>query len=415
MRNWAGNIGYSTADVRNPQSMDELQETVAAASRVKALGSGHSFNAVVDCTGTLISTRALPHSVQIDSAAAVAEVPAATTYAELGWQLHREGWALHNMGSLPHISVAGACATGTHGSGVDHGCLATSVVALEMVCADGSVMSFRVGDPDFSGTVLALGSLGVVTRLWLSLLPTYELAQDVLLDVPSSVVTEQGVNLLSSAWSVSIFTSFRNPLTVDAVWRKSRLDAVPLSAASSWEGRQATDPMHPITGSDASAATEQLGRPGPWHERLPHFRADFTPSAGDELQSEFFVALDRLDEVWPQLVAGSPTFRDALQVMEVRTVASDDLWLSPFHDRRTLAIHATWVSDPNQANPALRALEILLAPYEPLPHWAKVFEAWDPLDIDRKYPDASRFRLLADKLDPERRFVNDYLTRLGVR
>ena len=418
MRNWAGNITYSTADVRAPGSMAELQETVAAATRVKALGSGHSFNDVLDCSGTLVSTRGLPLTLQVDAGSAEAEVPGALTYAEVGAELHRQGWALPNMGSLPHISVAGACATGTHGSGVGNGCLATSVVGVELVRADGSLLTARSEDPDFPGLVLSLGALGVVTRLWLRLLPTYDVAQDVLLDVPSSVVAERGVELLSSAWSVSIFTTFADPRAVDSVWRKRRVDSAAdpdSDTAKTWGGRRAEVPVHPIRGLDAGAATEQLGRPGPWHERLPHFRAAFTPSVGDELQSEFFVPLDSLGEVWPRLVAESPRFADALQVMEVRTIAADQLWLSPFHDRPTLAVHATWVSDLALVEPALAALEALLAPYDPRPHWGKVFTAPDPELLALGYPELPRFRQLADRLDPEGCFVNDYLRRMAVR
>ena len=420
MRNWAGNITYSTADVREPRSVAELQETVAAAARVKALGSGHSFNDIVDCPETLVSTRGLPLALQVDAGTGVAEVPGALTYAEVGAELHRQGWALPNMGSLPHISVAGACATGTHGSGVGNGCLATSVVGVELVRADGSLVTARSGDPDFPGLVLSLGSLGVVTRVWLQLLPTYDVAQDVLLDVPSAVVAEQGVELLSSAWSVSLFTTFGAPETLDSVWRKRRVDTdadtdTDPDKGETWGGRRAEVPVHPILGLDAGAATEQLGRPGPWHERLPHFRAAFTPSVGDELQSEFFVPLESLGQVWPRLVAESPTFAGALQVMEVRTVAADELWLSPFHDRRTLAVHATWVSDLDVVAPALAALEALLAPYDPRPHWGKVFAPRDLQILAFSYPELPRFRELADRLDPERCFVNGYLSRMGVR
>jgi len=416
MRNWAGNVTYSTGDVREPRTMAELQEAVAGSDRVRALGSGHSFNDLIDCTGTVVSTRALPYGIEIDSAAAVVEVPAAATYAELGVRLQAGGWALANMGSLPHISVAGACATGTHGSGVGNGCLATSVVGVELVCAGGEVTMARRGDADFAGMVLSLGSLGVVTRLWLALLPTYDVAQDVLLDVASSTITDRGVELLSSAWSVSLFTSFADPRVVDAVWRKARVDDVVAAAVDDWGGRRADVAVHPIRGLDAAAATEQLGRPGPWHERLPHFRAAFTPSVGDELQSEFFVPLDRLGEVWPRLVEASPGFVEALQVMEVRTVAADELWLSPFHGRRTLAVHATWVSDLAVVAPALTALETVLAPYDPRPHWGKVYgDRWGPATVTAAYPDLPRFQQLAERLDPQRCFVNDYVSRMGVR
>jgi xylitol oxidase len=288
------------------------------------------------------------------------------------------------------------------------------VVGVELVLADGSLVRSRLEDPDFPGMVLSLGSLGVVTRLWLQMLPTYDLAQEVILDVPSSAISRNGTELLSSAWSVSLFTSFRNPQTLDSVWRKSRVD-VESSPGDTWGGRLATAAVHPILGLDATTATEQLGRIGPWHERLPHFRATSTPSVGDELQSEFFVPLTSLGELWPQLVAGSPKFAGALRVMEIRAVADDGLWLSPFHDRQTLAVHATWVSSINSVIPALTALEEILEPYEPRPHWAKVFRSWDPEHVTEKYPAIVQFQALAARLDPRMCFVNDYLRRTGIR
>jgi xylitol oxidase len=414
MRNWAGNVAYSTADVREPRSVEELQEVVAGAERVKALGSGHSFNEVIDCPGTLVSTRALPHVIDVDTERAEVEVPGAATYAELGSHLHAAGWGLPNMASLPHISLAGACATGTHGSGVGNGCLASSVVGVELVSGDGTVVTSRRGEPDFPGMVLNLGALGVVTRLWLELQPTYDVAQDVLLGVPSSTVAEQGIELISSAWSVSLFTSFKDPQVLDSVWRKSRVHA-DADLDNTWGGGRADVAVHPIMGLDASAATEQLGGVGPWHERLPHFRASFTPSVGDELQSEFFVPLEILPELWPRIVAESPAFVDALQVMEIRAIAADDLWLSPFHQRQTLAVHATWVSDLDRVLPALAALQAVLAPYDPRPHWGKVFRSWDTASTAETYPDLARFQELAGRLDPEERFVNDYLRRVGAR
>ncbi|MXG88313.1 FAD-binding protein [Nocardioides flavescens] len=421
MRNWAGNVTYTATEVAEPASLPELQEAVAAARRVRATGSGHSFNDVVDVVAAddlLVSTRGLPGEVVVDRDAGLVEVPGRTTYADLGASLHRDGWALPNTGSLPHISVAGAAATGTHGSGVGNGCLASAVAAVELVRADGELETLREGDPEFPGAVLSLGSLGVVTRLWLHLQPTYDVAQDVLLDVPSDVVVERGADLLSSAWSVSLFTRFSDPSRIDSVWRKRRVGhgGDTGDATETWGGRVAETAVHPIVGLDASAATEQLGVPGPWHERLPHFRAAFTPSVGDELQSEFFVPLDVLGELWPRLVEASPEFRDALQVSEIRAIAPDEMWLSPFRGGPMLAVHFTWVSDLEVVRPALAAAERVLAAYDPRPHWGKVYGPWwDTARVAAAYPELPRFQALGERLDPERCFVNRYVERLGVR
>ena len=417
MRNWAGNIAFSAEDLVAPATVEELRQVVTAAPRVRALGSRHSFNTVADTVGLHVSTRGLELTrdrvVDVDEARHVAVVPGGATYAEVARELHRRGWALHNMGSLPHISIAGATATGTHGSGTTNGNLSTAVVGLELVLADGELLEVHDDDLDFGGMVLALGTLGVVTRLWLRVEPTYDVAQDVVLGVPLAQAVEASQEILASAHSVSIFSSFAQPGVVDSIWRKQRTDTSPRD--ETWGGRAATEPVHPIVGLDAEAATEQLGRPGPWHQRLPHFREEFTPSVGEELQSEYFLPREHAGAALLALAEHSADFADALQVFEMRTVAADDLWLSPSHGRDTVAVHATWVSGIERVRGPLTAFEAAIAPFDPRPHWGKVFLGFDGDRLARHYPELGRFRDLAARLDPERCFVNDYLTGLGVR
>lgn len=418
MRNWAGNVVFSTDDVRRPTSVEELQDAVAGSRLVRALGTGHSFSTIADTTGTLVSTRDLRLEIVIDPEQRVAIVPGGASYATVATALHTAGWALPNLGSLPHISVAGACATGTHGSGVALGCLATSVVGLELVRADGELWQVHRGDPDFPGSVLSLGALGVVTRLWLRIEPTYDVTQSVLLDLPARRAVDEVDAILSSATSVSLFSAFGDPATIDSVWCKQRTDAPgPGSADGSrtFGGRPAETPQHPLKGIDASAATEQLGRPGPWHERLPHFRMAFTPSVGDEIQSEFFLDREHAGAALEALTAAAARVRPALQVFEMRTIAADDLWLSPFRERDAVAVHLTWVSDLDVVRPCLSALEAALEPFDPTPHWGKVSLGFDAGRIADLFPLLPRFRALAERLDPERCFVNDYLVERGVR
>ncbi len=416
MRNWAGNLTFSTDDVRRPTSVEELQHVVAEARLVRALGTAHSFSTVADTPGTLVSTRDLPLGIDVDAEHRVAVVPGGASYATVATALHAAGWALPNLGSLPHISVAGACATGTHGSGVALGCLATSVVGLELVRADGELWQVHRGDADFDGAVLSLGALGVVTRLWLRVEPTYDVAQTVVLDVPARSAIDEAAAILSSATSVSIFSAFGDPATIDSVWRKQRVDAAATADVSqTYGGRLAEAPQHPITGIDASAATEQLGRPGPWHERLPHFRMAFTPSVGDEIQSEFFLDREHAGAALEALTAAAERVRPALMVFEMRTIAADTLWLSPFRERDAVAVHATWVSDLDVVRPCLSALQELLEPFDPTPHWGKVSLGFDADRIARLFPLLAQFRALGERLDPERCFVNDYLVDRGVR
>jgi xylitol oxidase len=402
MRNWAGNITYSARRVHAPRTVEQLQELVAGADRIRALGTGHSFNRVADTPGDLVTLAELDVPIEFDDAAARVTVPAGARYGEVSVALQRRGLALANLGSLPHISVAGACATGTHGSGTRNRCLATQAVAIEFVRADGELVRVDQRNAAFPGCVVTLGALGIATRVTLAVEPTYDLRQDVWLDAPLESVLENLDEIMASGYSVSLFSGPSRPDIVDKIWIKSSSAVVPPA------GSAATTPQHPITGQDASAATEQLGARGPWHERLPHFRLAFTPSSGEEQQSEYLVPrVHGADAI--RAVHGLDLTR-ALQVAEFRAIAADDLWLSPFHSRDTVALHFTWVDDDAAVHDAVTRVERALAPYDPRPHWGKVF-LLDPSTVRAHYLRLTDFRQLAAQHDPNRKFGNDFLER----
>jgi xylitol oxidase len=407
LRNWAGNITFSARQLYTPHSVEELQQVVAESDHVHAIGTAHSFNRIADTTGDLVSVRDLGQAITVDADARTVTVPAGARYGEVAALLQEQGFALHNLGSLPHISVAGACATGTHGSGVANRCLSAAAVAIEFVRADGELVRVARGDDDFAGSVLTLGALGVVTSVTLAVEPTYDLRQDVWLDVPLANVLDHLDEVMSLGYSVSLFSDALGTGVIDKVWIKSRGTDAP--DAARFGGRPATEPQHPITGQDVSAATEQLGVPGPWHERLPHFRLAFTPSSGDEQQTEFLLPREH----GPAALAAVHALglgQDVLQVAEFRTIAADDLWLSPFHGRDTIAVHFTLVDDDARVHETVTALERALAPYDPRPHWGKVFVA-EPAAVRAHYPRLDDFRALAADHDPNRKFGNDFLTR----
>jgi xylitol oxidase len=406
LRNWAGNVTFSTQRLHAPTTVDQLQQLIADRTHVRALGTGHSFNRIADTTGDLVTVRELPPGFEIDEAKRTVTVPAGARYGEVADALHARGLALHNLGSLPHISVAGAAATGTHGSGNTNRCLAAAAVGVEFVRADGALIHVGEGDHGFGGSVLALGALGIVVRLALAVEPAYEIRQDVWLDAPLDTVLENLDEVMSAGYSVSLFSDPGTPERIDKIWIKSR--DVQAVDGRQWGARPAPQAVHPISGQDARAATEQGGVPGPWHERLPHFRASFTPSSGDEQQSEYLVprehaaaaiaAVHRLD------------LADVLQVAEFRTVAPDDLWLSPCHGRPTAALHFTWHDDEPGVCAAVAKLESALAPFDPRPHWGKVF-GLSPADVQRHYPRLRDFRDLLNEHDPDRKFGNAFLER----
>ncbi|MEU4089512.1 FAD-binding protein [Streptomyces aureus] len=404
LTNWAGNITYAAGQLHRPASLDALRALVTDSSRVRVLGSGHSFNEIADPgpDGVLLSLTALPPSVDVDTTARTVRVSGGVRYAELARRVHEHGLALHNMASLPHISVAGSVATGTHGSGVTNGSLAAAVREVELVTADGSVLAVGRGEERFGGAVTALGALGVVTALTLDLEPTFEVSQHVFTELPLEGIDFETV--AASAYSVSLFTDWRRP-GFRQVWLKRRTDrpapdfpwAVP-----------ATEALHPVPGMPARNCTRQLGVPGPWHERLPHFRAEFTPSSGAELQSEYLLARADALAALHALDAISDTIAPVLQICEVRTVAADDQWLSPSYGRDTVALHFTWIEDTGAVLPVVRRVERALAPFGPRPHWGKVFTV-PPAVLAERSPRLDAFRALADELDPAGTFTNAFV------
>ncbi|WP_328848752.1 FAD-binding protein [Micromonospora zamorensis] len=407
-RNWAGNVRYAARAFHRPTSVDELRRLVAGSNRIRAVGSGHSFNRFGDTDGDLVSLAGLPPVVDLDRERGQVTVSGAMRYGDLARHLHTQGYALANLASLPHISVAGAVATATHGSGQTHGNLASAVAGLELVTADGDLLRVDRDADTFAGMVVGLGALGLVTRVTLDVVPTFELRQYVRLDLDREALDEA----LGSAYSVSVFTDFRSS-RLREVWRKQVADQPPPPA--DWLGTTAADaPRHPVLGMPVENCTPQLGEPGPWHERLPHFKLGFTPSSGDELQSEYHVprtaaadALAALDDV-AHLIA------PVLLVSELRTVAADELWLSPNHQRDSFVLHFTWVDDTAAVLPVVAQVEERLAPFAPRPHWGKVFVT-DPAELAARYPRHADFAALLRHLDPTGTFRTELLDRYFPR
>jgi len=402
--NWAGNVTFTAPDVLRPRSLDQLRAMVGRTPKVHALGAGHSFSLVAD-SPALVTLDGLPAEVEIDSARATARVSAGIRYAELARGLDARGFALANLASLPHITVAGAVATGTHGSGSRNGALATSVAGIEMITADGDLVAF--GPEETSGSVVALGALGVVSTLVLTLVPSFTIRQWVYENMPRAELDARFEEIFASGYSVSVFTTWRDPGNLDQVWVKHRADdgwTVP----DRWHGARLADGQrHPVPGMPPGYTTAQGGAEGPWHERLPHFRPDFTPSAGDELQTEYLLPRDQAVAALAALDGLAPRIAPVLLVSELRTVAADDQWLSPCYGRETAAIHFTWRKDPAAVNALLPAIEERLAPLRPRPHWGKLFTL-PAAQIRASYPRLEEFGRLMTSYDPAGKFRNSF-------
>jgi alditol oxidase len=409
--NWAANYRYGAAGLHYPKTVEDLQEIVSRSEKVRALGSRHSFNAIADSEGELVSLSRLRRVFELNEERRTVTIDGGARYGEICRDLHARGFAVPNMASLPHISVAGACATATHGSGVKNQVLAAAVLGLEMVLADGSLacLSREANGEVFDGAVVGLGALGIVTRLTLDLVPAFDIRQDVFEDLPFDALDDQLEEVLQGGYSVSLFTDWKSGLFLQ-VWRKSVVtDGDGFAEEETWLGmRRATSPVHPIAELSAESCTPQMGLPGPWHERLPHFRFEHTPSSGEELQSEYLVPRQHAIAALKAMESLGPRIGPLLQISEVRTVAEDRLWMSPCYRQPCIAIHFTWVKDWRAVREILPDVEAALEPFDARPHWGKLF-TMDSVRVRSLYSKLAEFRGLAQAYDPGGKFSNAFL------
>jgi alditol oxidase len=408
--NWAGNIAFSAREFHRPATVSELQAVVARARRIRVVATGHSFNDMADSPGAQVTLAGLPPEVEVDSAASRVRVAGGMSYAAVAGRLNRQGLALHNLASLPQISVAGACATGTHGSGRQNQSLAAAVCAMELVTAGGDLTELRRGDGSFPGAVVHLGALGVVTRLVLQVVPSFDVSQRVYEDLPLEVLDDHFAGIMAAGYSVSMFTDWRAP-RLTQLWIKRREHAAsPVTEEPWFAARPATSARNPVPGLPPDNCTRQLGVPGPWFERLPHFRPEFTPSAGDELQSEYLLPAGYALPALRALRQIGDRVAPVLRICEIRMIAADDLWLSPCYRQDSVAFHFTWIPDTAAVLPVVTLIEQGLAPFGARPHWGKVFTA-PAAELRARYERLPDFLNLMHHYDPAAKFCNAYTTR----
>jgi alditol oxidase len=408
--NWAGNYTYSTDRLDLPKTVEEVQQVVKSRSPLKALGARHSFNGIADSTGDQISLKYLDQMV-VDGKSRTVAVGAGVTYGQLAPYLDGQGYALHNLASLPHISVAGACATATHGSGDKNGNLATAVSAMEIVVPGGevAVLSREQDGEKFRGAVVALGGLGVVTKVTLDVQPAFQMRQVVYENLPMAQLEGHLDDIFSSGYSVSLFTDWQNH-RITQVWIKSRVEKGAASKLNPefFGATLAKEKLHPLRGHAAENCTEQMGIPGPWYERLPHFRMNFTPSSGAELQSEYFVPRGKGYEAILAVEQLRDYVTPHLLISELRTIDADDLWMSPCYKQPSMTIHFTWKPEWPAVSKVLPMIEEKLAPFSARPHWAKLF-TMSPLRLKSLYVKLPDYQALLAHYDPGGKFRNGFL------
>jgi xylitol oxidase len=406
--NWAQSHRFGAQLLQHPATAAEVRELVLAGGAVRALGTRHSFTDLADSVGRLISLDRLETDLLIDAGAQTASFSPGIRYGDLATQLQEHDWALHNLASLPHISVAGAVATGTHGSGDRNGNLATAVAALEFIDGTGELVRLSRGDADFEGAVVALGALGIVTRITLDIEPTFDVRQDLYDGLSWDAAIANFDAITASAYSVSLFTTWVGD-TIPIAWLKSRMDA-PVPPDELFGARHQIRDEHMIPGQPASNTTTQSGVPGPWNDRLAHFKLGFTPSNGDELQSEYLVPRRNILAAIEAMRDVGSRIAPLLLISELRTMTADRLWLSGAYETDAVGVHFTWKKLPTEVGELLPELEARLLPLGARPHWGKVFGAGVD-QLETLYPRLRDFRALAEKYDPLHVFRNDFLAR----
>jgi xylitol oxidase len=408
--NWAGNYTYKAAHLDQPATVQEVQKLVTTLPHCKALGARHSFSNIADTLGDQISLKRFDQ-MTLNKDAATVTVGAGVTYGGLAPWLDAQGFAVHNLASLPHVSVVGACATATHGSGVHNGNLSTAVSALELVDGKGEIRKLsRAQNPDeFNGAVVGLGALGIITSITLDVVPTFRIAQVVYENLSFDQLEHNLDAIFSSGYSVSLFTDWQKHRATQ-VWLKQSVasGAAPHLPELFYGATLQKAKLHPLAGHSPENCTEQQGIPGPWFERLPHFRMNFTPSSGAELQSEYFVPRSQAYKAILAVEQLRDRITPHLFITEFRTIAADNLWMSMAYQRDSLALHFTWKPEWEAVRQVLPLIEAKLAPFDARPHWAKLFTT--PAGRLRPlYPKVAEFQKLATEFDPDGRFRNPYL------
>jgi xylitol oxidase len=407
--NWAGNYTYSTDNLVAPKTVEELQELIKSYKKVKGLGTMHCFNGIADSKFNQISTAALNKVISLDKENETITVESGIKYGEFCEYLDKNGFALHNLASLPHISVAGACSTSTHGSGINNGSLATAAIALEMVNGKGEVVRLtkEKNREEFLMAIVSLGALGIITKVTLQVQPTFKMKQVVYQNMPMAALEKDFEKIMASGYSVSLFTDWKNK-NVSEVWIKVKSDDVKEFAPEFYGAKLANKNLHPIASADPVNCTDQMGVDGTWFERMPHFKMGFTPSSGKELQAEYFVNIKDAYQAFMAVEKLNEKVAPLLFITEIRTIAADEIPMSPFYKKTCLAIHFTWKQEVDAVMALLPEVEKALEPFGARPHWGKVFTL-QPFVLQGRIEKLNEFKALMIKHDPEGKFKNDFI------
>ncbi|MEJ7892993.1 MAG: D-arabinono-1,4-lactone oxidase [Solirubrobacteraceae bacterium] len=417
-RNWAGDQVCRPAAMVAPASRGELARVVASADKVRVAGAGHSFSDAVLTDGTLLSLERLDRVLDLDAASGQVRVEAGITLHALGERLAAHGLAFENLGDIDVQSIAGAMATGTHGTGARLANLSASVHSVELVLADGTIVEVDGGD-DLLAARVSLGALGVVSAVTLQAVPAFTL-EGVDAPVPLEATLDRLDELTAANQHFEFFTFPHSPLALTRTNNRTGAPPEP-------RGRARAYAEDIVLSNHAFAAFCLLGkaRPG-W---IPALNRTMSRLAGSsrrvERSDRIFasprrVRFNEMEYAIPrthvaEAVRAVRALIDALALavgfpLEVRFVAADDALLSPAGDRETgyVAVH---MYRGMEWEPYFRAVEAIMDGYGGRPHWGKRhFQT--AATLAPRYPGWTRFQAVRDRLDPGRKFTNAYVERV---
>ncbi|KAI1701064.1 FAD binding domain-containing protein [Ditylenchus destructor] len=410
LHNWGDNFLFSTQNIQYPTTVEEVQEIVQNADKVRVVGTRHSFSTCADSPDTILSTLALKNIIGFDDSVPSITVQAGIAYTDLNPYLQYLGFALPNLATLAEISVGGASQTGAHGSGLSNQCLASHIRSLKIVLANGTLATYGPNDPELKAIALGVGAFGVITQVELKVEPTFNITNYFFLNMTAQNLYDHFDEIENTGYTAQLFTDFSTP----GVWGqimimdRSGSNANIGSLQNLYGATRATTKVSPILALPPTYLVDQ-GVEQPWYFGLVDYHLGLSGFDGGEIQSEYFLPYENAVAAIKAVTTLSDLIAPRVHTMLIRTIKGDDLWLSEMYSQSSVvAIHFTWKLNMTAVMEVLPQIEQLLIPYCAKPHWGKVF-AQGPETFLHCYPKLADFKQLAEQLDPTHKFRNQFL------
>ncbi|KAI1700234.1 d-arabinono-1,4-lactone oxidase domain-containing protein [Ditylenchus destructor] len=357
LHNWGNNFRFSTQNIQYPTSVEEVQQIVRNANKLRVVGTRHSFSKIADSPNTMLSTLALKNIIGFDPTVPSITVQAGITYTDLN----------------PFLP------------------------------------NYGPNDPELKAIAVGLGAFGVITQVELEVEPTFNLTNYVFVNMPEQDIYDHFDEIENLGYSVQLFTDFSTPGVWDQVWVWVRSDENS-NVGNMQNLYGATRTHEQVTAIEALPPTYLMeqGKEQPWYYGLVDYHLGLSGFDGAEIQSEYFMPYENAIPAIQAVSNFSDLIAPRVYTMLIRTIKGDDLWMSESFNETTVAIHFTWKPNMTAVMEVLPQIEQALLPYGARPHWGKVF-AQGPETYLHRYPKLNQWKQLAETLDPTHKFRNKFL------